>query len=307
MLDTIRVKYPIAPTPEQLIHWTKRISINPGRGMKETYIYNPKITGDGVMVKYTYYPLGYDNKPLLTLEVSLPKLIHGNNFLIIGSIDGTVKLANELLKLVPHTPILDLAEGILIRLDICYNHQVGELVDDYIIAFGHLDYPHRRTKYHKHEGVEYRSKHITTKFYNKQLEAGTPDAFGILRQEITILKGKNIQKWLGTKQPRLEDVTPELLVQQLEQELHRLKILGNVIANQDTALKMLCEEYGSEAGLYYFGLLISKTSKSKRRITNESQMHPRSLDRKLRKIVDSGIALTLTDNSEPLPPLTIKR
>ena len=71
---------------------------------------------------------------------------------------------------IPHCPKLDLGEGILIRLDMCYNHQVGDAVEDYIKAIGNLDYPHRRTKHHRYEGVEFRAKHKTTKFYNKERE-----------------------------------------------------------------------------------------------------------------------------------------
>ena len=79
MLDTIRVKYPISPDPEQLKHWTHKI-ITTEMGIRESYLYNPILNNDKVMLKYTYYPLGYDNHPLLTLELSLPKLIYGNNY-----------------------------------------------------------------------------------------------------------------------------------------------------------------------------------------------------------------------------------
>ena len=305
MLDTIRVKYPIAPRPEQLEYWTRRTSTTRAGAEKEMYTYNPKITNDEVMLKYTYYPIAYDSNPLLTLEVSLPKMIHGNNFQMIDGIEESIETANKLLSNIPHAPILDLAEGLLIRVDMCYNHQVGNAVDDYIKAIGNLDYPHRRTKFHRYEGAEFRSKHKTTKFYDKQTEAGTPDAYGILRQETTILRGKNVQKLLDSKTPRLEDITPALVKEYLEDDLAKLRLLDNVIANKDTALKMLCEKHGSEAGIYYFGILTSRIDKSKKRIVNETQLHPRSLDRRLRKIVDSGIAPTLTDREEPLPPLTI--
>lgn len=198
MLDTIRLKFPIALELEQLQGWIQKITSTQSGGFRQSFIYNPKINDD-VMLKYTYYPLGYDCKPLLLLEFSLPKLLYGNNFQMLGSIDGTIKLANMFLAHVPNAPILDLAEGILIRLDICYNHQVGDAVDDYIKALGYLDYPHRRTKYHRYEGVEFKAKHITTKFYNKQHESGIPEAFGILRQETTIMSSKAIQKLFGIR------------------------------------------------------------------------------------------------------------
>jgi hypothetical protein len=306
MLDTIRVKYPICPDPEQLQYWIRKTTTTEKNGVRETFIYNPKITEDEIMIKYTFYPLGYDLNPLLTVELSLPKLIYGNNHQMLGSIDSTIKLANMNLNLVPHAPLLDLSEGILIRLDLCYNHQVGDAVNDYIRALSNLDYPHRRTKYHRYEGVEYRAKHITTKFYNKQRESGSQDAYGILRQETSLLEPKDIQKFLGKRKPTLIDINYDLVSDYLQNDLRKLNLLDNSIATRDTALEKLTQANGNMAGIFYYGLLLSKLDKSKKQIIQQTNIHPRSLDRKLRNIVDDGIPLTLTDREEPLPSLTIK-
>jgi hypothetical protein len=302
MIDTIRVKFPIYPTDDQLKRWTLR-STKTETGERKVYIYNPVV--DETVLRFTYYPADYSGKPMLTLECSLPKLIFDNNYQMLQSIDGAIKIANMRLEDVPNVPKLDLGEGILIRLDMCYNHQVGEAVDDYINAMGKLDFPHRRTKYHRHEGVEYRAKHKTTKFYNKEHESGYIEAHGILRQETTWLKPKDIQKFLGKKKPTLLDVTREQIIQELQSDLERLGLLNNSIANRDTAFETLCNAHGEYAGFYYWALLMNKTQKSRKRITKESEMHPRSIDRKLKKIVETGIPLTLTEREEPLPPLSI--
>ena len=302
MIDTIRVKFPISPSDEQLKGWTHKVT-ETTTGKRESYIYNPQV--DNAVLRLTYFPTAYDGKPMMTLETSLPKLILDNNYQMIGSIDGAIKIGNLMLEDIPHTPKLDLAEGVLIRLDICYNHQVGETVDDYIKAIGNLDYPHRRTKHHRYEGVEFRAKHKTTKFYNKERESGHIEAHGILRQEITLIRGKDIQKLLGKKQPTLLDVSKDFAVAQLEDELSKLGLLGNSIATHDTALKKLCDTYGNLAGLYYHALLVNKMDKSRKQIAQETKTHPRSLDRKLQKIVQDGIPLTMTDREEPLPPLKI--
>ena len=302
MLDTIRVKYPIVPTKEQLVEWTADIKSRP-TGVSRKYIYNYKL--DEALLKYTYIPTDYTGNPLLMLELSLPKLLFDNNYQMILGIDSTIKMGNLLLKDIPHAPNLDLAEGILIRLDMCYNHQVGGMVADYVRALGHLGYPHRRTKHHIDEGVEFRAKHKTTKFYNKERETKMLEAAGILRQEITLMSGKDIQKLLGIKKPRLTDITKNFVVEQLENDLAKLHLLGSSIHTRDTAPKRLCENYGSKAGIYYYGLLELKTSKSKKEIAVDIDTHPRSLDRHLKKITDAEIPLTLTDRDEPLPPLEI--
>ena len=303
MLDTIRVKYPIVPTKEQLEHWRYMLSRSQ-TGVSQKYVYNYKL--DEAMLKYTYIPIDYSGNPLLMLELSLPKLLFDNNFQMILGIDSTIKWANFLLRKIPHAPILDIGEGILIRLDICYNHQVGDMVDDYIKALGHLDYPHRRTKYHLGEGAEFRTKHKTTKFYNKERETGRSEAAGLLRQELTLMSGKDIQKIMGIKKPRLTNITKDFVVEQLENDLSKLRLLGNSIATRDTAPNALCKAHGSKAGLYYYALLVLKMDKTKKEIVQETERHPRSLDRDLKKITSAGIPLTLTDRHEPLPPLEIK-
>ena len=303
MLDTIRVKFPIEPTVEQLkTGWTQRTT-RTQTGESNTYLFNP-VVGETTL-RFTYRPVDYTSQPMLTLECSLPKLIFGNNYQMLGSIDGAIKIANRQLEGVSHIPKLDLAEGILIRLDLCYNHQVGDAVNDYIIAIGNLDYPHRRTKYHRYEGTEFRAKHKTTKFYNKEHESGYSEAHGILRQEITLINGKDIQKLLHTTKPTLLNVTPELVSEELQSDLIKLRLLNNSIANRDTAFEIFCEMHGENAGIYYYGLLMRKTKVSRKRIAKESNMHPRSIDRKLKKIIDAGIPLTITNTEEPLPPLSI--
>jgi len=227
MIDTVRVKYPISPDPEQLKYWIHKTTTTETGGTREYYIYNPKVTEDEVSLRYTYYPFDYNYKPLLTLELSLPKLLYGNNYQMLGSMDGTITIANLFFDHIPHAPILDLAEGILIRLDMCYNHQVGEAVDDYIRAIGNLDYPHRRTKYHRYEGVEFRAKHSTSKFYNKQRESGCQEAYGILRQETSILGSKDIQRLLGKRKPTLLDVTYDFVMDYLKDDLRKLTLLDN--------------------------------------------------------------------------------
>ena len=215
-------------------------------------------------------------------------------------------MGNYLLKDIPHVPTLDLAEGILIRLDMCCNYQVGDLVDDYIKALGYLDYPHRRTKYHRQEGVEFKAKHKTLKFYNKERESRRQEAAGILRQEITLMNPKDIQKLVDTKTPRLTDITKEFVIEQLENDLAKLRLLGNSILTYEKARKELCHAHGELAGMYYYAFLISKMDNSKKEIAADTKLHPRSIDRKLRKVVDVGIPLTLTEKDEPLPPLEIK-
>ncbi len=302
MIDTIRVKYQISPTSDQLQHWTCS-TISKQDSASHKFFYNPVV--DNTSIRYTYYPISYDGKPSVTIEFSFPKLVFGNNFTMILDLENAVELANKKLSSIPYAPQFNLWEGILIRLDVCFNHQVGNLVFDYKEALSHLEYPHRKTVDYSIEGVEFKSRHIITKFYDKQLETSDPQAYGILRQETTINKGKEVQKKLGKPAPTLQDITTEWVVDMLNTDLEKLKLKDRIIADRDTALSMLSQKHGADAGIYYWGVLILKTEKPKKIIKAETHIHPRSLDRRLKKIADTGIALTITKRSEPLPPLII--
>ena len=306
MIDTIRVKYPIAPDPSQLALWDRQVKYTADGQIHERYTCNLKLTVAAISVRCTYFPVDYESNPLTSLELSLPMAQFGNNHSMIDDLEKAIAHANALLALDKRLPQVDIGEGTLIRLDPCYNHQVGQLVPDYINAIGQLQYPHRRTKHHRNEGAEFRAKHVTTKFYDKERETGDKKAAGILRQETSLLEPKRIAKLVGMKNPKLRDVTPERIAIILTLDLASLRILERPIADRHTALAALIEKHGPLAGVYYFGFLEAKPTKSKRQLATQLKLHPRSLDRRIRAIIDAGIAPTLTETSEPLPPLEIR-
>ena len=304
MIDTIKVKYPICLTEEQLKLWDHSSYKNSEGVIKDKFIYNYPI--DNYKYRFTYYPFSHIGEPQLNLEISLPKAVFGNNYEMIFDIPKAIAIVNPKLKTIPAIPPLWLEQGILIRLDLCFNYQVGEMVDDYIRAIGNLEYPHRNTQTYRHQGVVFHAMKKKSKFYNKQTEAKTDKAYGLLRHEVTLSDPKDIQKFLNNPRPTLLDISKEQVIEFLQDDLKKLGLFEKSIATRKTALKSLCEAYGSDAGIYYFGVLVSRIDKSKKRIANETQMHPRSIDRKLKKIKDAGVPLTLTDREEPLPPLEIK-
>lgn len=305
MIDTFRVKDALSPSTSELEAWDRRITTKANGQIGEQYTLNVNVTPDEVSVRCTYFPHDYKSNPMLTIEASLPKLVYGNNYTMIDDLQAAALRANEILATIKGLPAVDILRGELLRMDPCYNHQVGSLVPDYVNAIGHLEYPHRRTKHHRNEGAEFRSKHTTTKFYDKYRETGDVGAFGILRQETTILKGRNIAKRMGIPHPKLGDVTREWVIQTLQEDLANLQLTAGPIPTRDTALEALCLAYGPDAGIYYWGLLQARITSSKPQLRQATRTHPRTLDRRLRKIAEAGIAPTLTESSEPLPSLKI--
>ena len=87
-----------------------------------------------------------------------------------------------------------------------------------------------------------------------------------------------------------------------------MEIFGRSIGTYDTTLKQLCDTYGTDAGFCYFGALAACVEyPSRDSVVSASAIHPRALERRLKKVLDAGLPLTMTKADKPLPPLIIDR
>ena len=303
MIDTVVIKFITIIEKEILFNWEKLLSSKPDGRRFIRFMHNIKLDNN-VSIKCTYYPYSFDRKPLLTIELSLPHIVYGNNFTMLFDLDKGISRANTLLSKIPIIPSLDIGEGKIIRLDACYNHHVGEDLPFYIKALRPLKYSHRKTMPYTDEGVQFYSKQISTKFYDKERECKDSRAKGILRQETTA-RNKALKRITGSKGLLLRELNLDMLISILENDLIKLKLYGRSIGTRDSTLETLCEKYGELGGTYYYGLLHSKTQLSKETIASATNSHPRTLDRRLQKIVEADVPLTLSETSHPLPPLVI--
>ena len=305
MIDTIGIQFPFAIKKTNLNGWEY---FNGGK--KNGFVIWHRLsipTSNGAEVTYTYYPYVLHGLPLLKIEFSLPHLLYGNNISLVVDLKAGLDKANKILPHVPGIPAFDIWEGELYRIDFCYNHHVGEQVPWYIPPLQHLEISRRKTGPYTSEGVEYFNKQVSSKFYNKEKESKNLLAHGILRQETTHRKAA-VKRLTGQKHPTLKDIATEMPFDKLEGDLKVLGLDNRSIGSYDSTLKLLCAIYGSAAGLYYFGLLTARVEFPSREIvSSECRIHPRSLDRRLKKILEAGSPLTLTNAIHPLPPLVIDR
>ena len=94
----------------------------------------------------------------------------------------------------------------------------------------------------------------------------------------------------GKKSPTLRDITIDILLDECEQELAQLGLLNRSIGTYDTALKTLCDNFGTDAGFSYFGALCAKiTYPSRETIVTASGIHPRTLDRRIKKVLSADL------------------
>lgn len=303
MIDTVVLTYDLKVDTEHPVRWD-RLEINKPSGKFFIKRQLNVELENGAMVTSTYLPYTIERRPQLRVEFSIPNLIFGNNHMMVNNIEEAVPSINFALAEIEGLPSIDAGQGIVRRVDACYNHQVGDAVPYFIKAFTSLEFPYRRMLPYTGQGVLYLNKQASTKFYDKEKESGNSLAHGILRQETT-LRREAVQKLTGKKRPRLSDLSIQLLALVLEQDLEKLGIYGRSIGTKDTTLQILSATYGELAGLFYYGLLHAKTNLTSEMIASASSSHPNTMDRRIKKILAAGIPPILTETIEPLQPLVI--
>lgn len=216
-----------------------------------------------------------------------------------------MSLVNQFIAGKSWLPELDFGTGILYHLDAAYNHQVGEHVQDYIRALFNLDYLNRKTQPYPHEGVQFKSRVTTTKFYDKRKECLSPSANGILRQETSLRHASYIERRMGLEDPTLLDITIDWLAQVLQNDLKKLHLQNAVITDRSTAQWVLKQIYGWSLGDKLFAHLYDRQSTSKAQMIAEGKGE--STIRKYEKLItDAGVSLTLTEDGLQLSPLEIR-
>ena len=310
MIDTVCLNFPVRLAKDDLSSWgmtRKRCRT----GFIVSHDFSVMLV-NGAKISYLYFP--YIENGLLKVEFSFPTVILGSNVHMIFNIEPAVAQANKMLPNVPGVPALDLWEGIIFRLDVYYDHQVDDLQSYYVKALQDLKYPYRKTLPYTNEGVQYKNGRATTKFYNKEQErndigdlVGASFAHGLLRQETTCRKIA-VRKLTGNKKPTLRDITIDMLLDALENDLQKLNLLGCSIGTVDTTLVTLTQHCGEVEGIFLYGWLLAKMKHpSKEALEAASMAHPMTIQRRLMKIIEAGVPLTITSSEKPLPPLVIDR
>ena len=313
MIDTVKLQYNLEIPKEFLRRWVTKSSVEQLTGATSTkhvanIVLNPEDPKfKRVMIKATYFEQSYTGEPLVTIELSVPKLVFGNNYQEVFDLDEAAQIIDKTLVETGYFPDLPSCnEAKLGRLDACYNHVVADDLPHYLKAIAKLEYPHRRAAEFKYQGVQFKSKHNTAKFYDKGVESRRPEAKGLLRQEATIMKTKNIELLFGRKKPTFGNLSIEMLQDVLEKDLDRLKLKDAEILTTDQMLERICCTFGeTKRGLEVYGLYKAREERGKNYLSAISGTNKQKINRRQRQLYDLGIAMATTDGPDCLPPLTI--
>lgn len=309
MIDTIGVRFHLSPTQEQLQEsWVGLPLQIPGEDDREHYFQNAQMSTE-VWMRFEYNPpnIKYE-KPSLNISVSLPKAMYGENVSMIcdeEELEESISGVNQFIETLSWVPSVDIGEGYLYRVDVAYNHDVGEWVPDYIEALFQLQYPRRKTKpYYPEEGVQFYSTVATTSFYDKYEESKLNAARGMLRQETSLRRNTRIGKRMGVDKPRLRDVTKEWAIEMLRHDLEVLGLQERIITDRDMALEILVRKYGYNTGSNLYGHWCALQTMTREQMI-EKGCSERTIRERNRRITDVGIAMTSVGEKVVLPPLEI--
>ncbi|MED1583239.1 hypothetical protein P4U71_00550 [Bacillus pacificus] len=158
---------------------------------RETSVLNDRYMFEQEDIPYIVY---YSNTKNLIIQLSIPKFLYGENVSVINKNDINTfwekfeQRIKELLGIV-----VKRSEWIVLRIDVCWNFNVGNKVNDYIKYLGKKKLPYKSTYcINQSETVIYKNKSSRIMFYDKQKECKvtkqTEDiirrAEGLLRMEI---------------------------------------------------------------------------------------------------------------------------
>jgi hypothetical protein len=308
MLDTVCVGFHISPTITQLESWSFFLSRYPNGAGKICYKVARK-TEKGAVIKGIYYPSNDKYSfPMTLFELSLPIVLHGNNIDLIyneAELREAILEANKAIRNIRIFPEVDVGLGQLTRLDTAYNHQAGEAVYEYIRALSNLEYPRRKTMPYLYEGVQYKSKSVTTKFYNKEKECRDLSAHGILRQETTMRHSHVISRQFSRNPTRLMDIEFDKCLELLSNNLHMLGLENNPIYGKSSVHDILLETYGCKKGIELYGWWMERQTQTMDQLV-KAGLKKKTIQRQDKLIKDAGIPLTMSDTAKPLPPLVIR-
>jgi hypothetical protein len=309
MIDTTTIQFPVLLTSKQLQHWIGHPLIFPDGRTNPKYFLNPRMN-NGTVISFRYYPPNppFYSLPWLGIQVSLPNVLFGNNIQTLkGEADfkEAIYMVNQFLERYSWLPNIDFGLGFLWRVDLVYDHHVGERVQDYVRALFKLDYPSRKTLPYPHEGVQFKSGVATTKFYDKWFESSLSPAYGTMRQETTLRHTYYIGRRMGIQYPTLKDISIPWVTKVLQEDLQKLHLQSCIISDRSTALIVLEQKYGWKQGDKLFGHLYARQSVSRKQMIADGKSE-RTIRKYEGQITNAGVSLTITDDGMQLAPLEIR-
>ena len=304
MYDTLKVGF---KDFELSYQWLSNWKFRQRSGERETYRMSIH-AANGNKVTATYHPKDIRGKPspLLLFEFSAPKLVYDCNHYLIDDTLTIIEQANAVIHRLPDFASLSIENGTLYRVDFCYHHFVGKNIYDYVRVLQSLHYPHREVFSFLHNGVQFRSKQVSTQFYNKFKQCNHKDAKGILRQETSYRDKGRIEKLFEKNDPTILDLDNEIALPVLDADLRKLRLKDAIICDRSYANELLMDFYGKTRGKNLIGYLTLRQTFTREQLKDRYEYSQEIINKNERDIAKAGVVPILSNNIT-LPPLEINQ
>src|SRR5258708_5678110 len=222
----------------------------------------------------------YGDSGCLSVEASLPKLLHGNNLMTVTHAEEALRRLGDFVTDHVDGEIPDLGEMDYLRVDYCHNFRLGSALPDYVQTLSKVSFLRHRRTTDGYGGVEWWSnKGRRVRAYDKHKEIlevdekDVPDARGVLRFEVQLLKGTRfLQRRQKNKHLKLQDVLkPEIAYSCLAETLNKMCVDLRFVS-QDAARNILDENFSYRKATRLLGFL-------RRLDTGTMEDHKRSTSR----------------------------
>ena len=304
-IDTITLGYPIDTFPGRLDGW-HYLQGQSKDGRTWERCYKTILMPSRCKLQITFYAQNVtasSNDPSISLEFSVPRVLYGNNLHPIFEVDESLNIVSRELRLIPQVPSLNMEEGLVYRIDVCKNHQVGDRLPYYIDAISRLNYPHRNTVYYLNQGVQFKADCASSKYYDKRNESKLPLAYGILRQEVTERNRKRLEELTRIQKTTIHTFTYDCIRGILTNDLNKLHLDDSIIANREFAIESLNNVYGTREGERLMKILVDRQILSKEQMMDAYGLDRSTINKAEKNINNAGISMALTNWKEPLLPI----
>ena len=250
------------------------------------------------------------NGELLSVESSLPKLVHGNNLQTVCDPTPALKRLQEFVADHVDGPIPSIGEMPFARIDYCHNFQVGASLPDYVSTMSQIPFLKHRAAIDGYDGVEWWGKNgRRVRVYDKYHEIlekdkrRAPEARGVLRFEVEIRrKARLLQRRLKKKHVTLSEVLdPRRAYVTLTETLNRM-CLDHRFLPLDKARIVIDERFRARKATMLLGFLRRLESQCIDQV--KMSFPPSSFYLLRRELCELGLWPPATGNAE-LPSLEL--
>jgi hypothetical protein len=320
MIDTLHLEKKISLDVEKLgLGWGKTIKIWNRRKFNEHEMvkHELKLIVGGANVLIRYYPNDYSDNPLLVIEISsIPKIINAVNVPMLDNEQQAFDKINNVINSIAGFPEqFDIRQCHILRIDIVHDFYVGYFIQDYLQVISQLIYKHREKAVYTNQkshgisnGIFFHTKRgPTLKFYDKGVETGKSEYYGMLRQESCVRGAASLMRSFGTPSPKLIEITEEMQKSVLLNDLNILGLDKIIHGEQDIVFEILKEKYGTIAAFRLketIEVLNSKKKFNLSLICNELGIKKSTYYTRLKQIKEAGLVPALYTGEKILKPLS---